>query len=233
MPVLIAALFLALGAPSADVSKEVREHLKAGQLHYSLGEFADAAKEFRQAFRLKQDPGLLFNIAQCERQLHEYQQAYFHYRQYLNARADAPNKTEVESLIEQMRYKMDEEAEQKTRIARDPAAAKNSESTLPVAPAESVAPARAPAPAAGTSRLRITGYAALGAGALGEGLAFVFHNSAKSAADQFNSKYAAGTLTGADAQLKSDAESKGKLATAALIGGAALLVTGAVLCLAF
>ena len=226
---LLIALLLAAGP--VDVSKEVREHLKAGQLSYSLGEFADAAKEFRAAYRLKQDPGLLFNIAQCERQLHEYEQAYFHYRQYLAARPEAPNKPEVESLIAQMRHNMDVEAEQRTRVARDPNAAKNDETVI-AAPAEATAPA--PAPAAPKSKgLKIAGYAALGLGAVGEGLAFIFHGSAASAADQFNSKYAAGTLTAADAHLKSDAQSKGKLATAAFIGGSALLVAGAVLTFAF
>jgi hypothetical protein len=73
----------------------------------------------------------------------------------------------------------------------------------------------------------------LGLGVAAEGAAFVFHSSAQSAADQFNQKYAAGTLTAADAKLKSDAQSKGKLATAALAGGLALLAASAVLCFAF
>ena len=229
---LLIALLLAAG-PLPDTAKEVREHIKNGQLHYSLGEFDDAAKEFRQAYRLKQDPGLLFNIAQCERQLHEYEQAWFHYRQYLNARPDASNKADVESLIAQMRHNMDVEAEQKTRVARDPNAAKNDEGVQPLAaPAEATAaqPAGTAQKSTGT---KVAGYVALGAGAVAGGLAFMFNSSAKSAANEFNTKYANGTLTAADAQLKSDAESKGKSATIALVGCAALLVTGAVLTFAF
>jgi hypothetical protein len=59
------------------------------------------------------------------------------------------------------------------------------------------------------------------------------HNSAQSSADRFNQKHAAGTLTAADAQLKSDAESKGKLATVAAVGGLLLLASGAALTFVF
>jgi tetratricopeptide (TPR) repeat protein len=246
MPLLRIALLLLLTAGplfAADTAAEVKEHIKAGQTHYAIGEFEDAIKEFRLAYKLRQDPGLLFNIAQCARQLHDYQQAYFHYRQYLNQRPDAANKTEVQSLIEQMRRRIDEEQEQKTRVARDPAAAGNFESTLPgpvdaqpgaavKAPAAAIG-GKAPAGAEASHPARIAGYVVLGLGVVAEGAAFMLHSSAQSAADQFNQKYAAGTLTAADAKLKSDAQSKGKLATAALAGGLALLATSAVLCFAF
>lgn len=249
MPVLIAILLLA--AP-ADNSAQAREHFKSAQLHYSLGEFEDAVKEFREAYRLRQEPAILFNIAQGYRQLGKYSEAYFYYRQYLSQKADAPNRQEVESLVDQMRRRMDEENEQKMRTERDPAAEHNQEGTLPAPHADAVpaaavsskgapaarkgatpTPSPAPAVGSGVQPLHIAGYAALGAGALAEGAAFVFHGSAQSAANQFNQKYAAGQLTSADATLKSDAQSKGKLATAALIGGALLIVTGAVLSFAF
>lgn len=246
MPVLriVFLLLLATGPLlAADGAAEIKEHIKAGQTHYAIGEFEEAIKEFRLAYKLRQDPGLLFNIAQCARQLHDYQQAYFHYRQYLNQRPDAANKAEVQSLIEQMRRKIDEEAEQKTRVARDPAAAANPEATLPAQPEAARAKPATSAPAAAVTgavpaakaspNLRIAGYVALGLGAAAGGTALLFHSSAQSTADQFNQKYAAGTLTGADAKLKSDAQSKGKLATVALAGGLALLVAGAVLCFAF
>ena len=193
-------------------------------------------KEFREAYRLRQEPAILFNIAQCYRQLRQYREAYFNYQQYLNQKKDAGNREEVQSLIEQMRSRMDEEEEQKTRVARDPAAAKNVETVIQAPPAPQEPPlfaAPAPAPASPVKPLHVAGYAALGAGAVAEGLAFVFHSSAQSAANEFNQKYQSGQLTGADAHLRDDAQSKGKLATAALIGGAALLAAGAVLSFAF
>jgi tetratricopeptide (TPR) repeat protein len=227
MPVLIALL---LAAASPDATAQAREHFKSAQLHYSLGEFEDAVKEFREAYRLRQEPAILFNVAQSYRQLGKYSDAYFYYRQYLSQKPDAPNREEVESLIAQMRYQIDLEKEQQTRVPRDPAAAKNPEHVI-AAPRAVVEPA--PAPTAPPHSMRIPAYVALGAGVGVEGLAFLLHGSAQSAADQFNSKYAAGQLTAQDASLKSTAESRGKLATVALAGGALLLVTGAVLFFAF
>lgn len=232
MSILIA---IALAAASAEeVTAQAREHFKAAQLHYSLGEFEEAAKEFRETYRLRQEPAILFNIAQCHRQMRQWKEAYFNYRQYLGQKKDAPNKDEAESLAEQMRLKMEEEEEQRTRIARNPAAAQNGESTLAVA---SLPPQEAPLfpqqPSPTLKPLHVAGYVAIGAGVLAEGLAFVFHSSAQSAADQFNQKYQSGQLTPADAHLRDDAQSKGKLATAALIGGALLLAAGGVLSFAF
>jgi tetratricopeptide (TPR) repeat protein len=290
MPVLKAvALALLIAAPAlADATSEAREHFKKGQTHYALGEFEEAAKEYREAYRFRAEPVILFNIGQACRQIRQWQQAYFYYRQYLSKKPDAPNREETESLIEQMRRRMDEEEEQRLRVPRDPAAAHNDESELPLSklyanqgaggapvaapkPAPPTSPALAampaaskaalakppaampsaapsagktitPLPAAATApapvrepnrTLRVAGYAAIGAGVVGEGLALLFHGSAQSAASEYNQKHAAGTLTAADASLKSDAESKGRLATVAAIGGALLLATGGVLSFEF
>lgn len=316
------ALALLVASPAlADATSEAREHFKNGQTHYALGEFEEAAKEYREAYRFRAEPVILFNIGQACRQIRQWQQAYFYYRQYLSKKPDAPNREETESLIEQMRRRMDEEEEQRLRVPRDPAAAHNDESELslsklyaagnpasapaagaaapgpaaanavpatsaapkavtpatpasttpapaaaakpaiatsvkaippaaasPTAPSAAVAAAPSvskpvtPVPAAVTAAppatepnrpLRVAGYAAIGAGVVGEGLALLFHGSAQSAASEFNQKHAAGTLTSADASLKSDAESKGRLATVAAIGGALLLATGGVLSFAF
>jgi hypothetical protein len=94
-------------------------------------------------------------------------------------------------------------------------------------------PAPSPKAEPHSPALRYAGYAAFGVGALAGGAAFALHNSAQSSADQFNSKYQAGTLTSSDAKLRDDAQSKGKLATGAVVAGAALLVSGAVLTFAF
>ena len=235
---LLIALLLAAGP--TDNTATAREHFKSAQLHYSLGEFDEAVKEFREAYRLRQEPAILFNVAQCYRQMRMWKDAYFNYRQYLNlAKKDAPNREEAESLAGQMRKRMDEEEEQKTRIARDPAAAHNGEATLAAAslpPQEPPLLVQQQPPAqqgGGMKATRIAGYAALGAGVVAGGLAFVFHGSAQSSADQFNQKYASGSLTPADAQLRDDANSKGKTATLCAVGAAALVVTGAVLAFAF
>jgi tetratricopeptide (TPR) repeat protein len=247
---LLLALLLVSGPLLADAAGDVRMHFKKGQTHYALGEFQEAIEEFREAYRLRQEPAILFNLAQSYRQIREWQHAYFHYRQYLNQNPDASNRAEVESLIEQMKTKIDEDervakaqpapvvvepvqppaqvvaAPEPVRIARPP-----SEPQKPAFVAPTPGPPAVPPPKG--HGLRYAGYVALGAGAIAGGVAFVLHGSAQSAADQFNGKYQAGTLTAADSRLRDEASSKGKLATEALIAGAVLIAGGAVLTFAF
>lgn len=237
MPLLrLALLGLLVAAPAfADATADAREHFKKAQTHYALGEFEEAAREFRETYRLREEPAILFNIGQAYRQMRQWQQAYFYYRQYLSKQPDAPNRVETESLVAQMQRRMDEEEEQRSRVARDPAASRNTEEVLPSAAKQPV-PVQVVAPAPASWRptpVHVTGYVALGVGVIAEGVALLVHNSAQSSADRFNQKHAAGTLTAADAQLKADAESKGRLATVTAVGGLALLASGAVLSFVF
>ena len=268
---LLAVFLLALPA-RADDAADAREHFKKGQTHYSLGEFQDAVQEFREAYRIRHEPAILFNIGQAMRQIRQFQQAYFYYQQYLAQRADAPNRVEVEQLMAQMKKKIDADAEEgRQRGERDnatPGPARSPEDhledsdpsrpapaqkvaaaatpragnggALPAspgastsAPSAATAAAPPPAPAKPGSSTRLVGYVAAGTGLLVEGAAFALHGSAQSAADELNRKYSGGQLGAADAHLRSDAQSKGKLATAALLGGAVLIVAGAVLAFAF
>src|SRR5262249_38830852 len=123
-----------------------------------------------------------------------------------------------------------------TRVARNPAAAHNPENTMPPAALPATEPPIFPQqPPAGSAMkpLHIAGYATMGAGVVAGGLALLFHGSAQSTADQFNQKYQSGQPPAADAQLRDDAQSKGKTATACAIGAAVLVATGAVLSFAF
>jgi tetratricopeptide (TPR) repeat protein len=228
---------LSSGTRAAEVKSSARDHFKLGQTHYALGEFAEAVTEFREAYRLQSEPVILFNIAQAMRQSGQFTQAYFYYSQYLNLRPDAPNRSEVKNFMAAMKQKADSSEDvDKTRGEAD--TVRPGPATTPADhpddgqedkprevhqlgnPLNTVAAATNPVP---------SGAASSPAG----GLAFLFHSNAQSAADQFNQKYSSGTLTAADAQLKSTAQSKGTLATLSLVGAGVLLATGSVLFFAF
>ena len=276
LPLLLLALSLlgGGGAAHADDRETAREHFRKGQTHYALGEFEEAANEFKEAYRLRDEPAILFNIAQAMRLLGQLKPAVFYYKQYLGRKVDAPNRADVESTIDGLKLKIDEqeqdELSRKTAQAaankRDgkvgpaakpssPAARSAAPKTLasasvqaatavhegtsveadglaarPTVPAGALA---APADGGGPKATRIAGYAALGAGVVAEGLAFIFHGSAQSASDELSRKYAAGTLQPSDSKLKSDVESKGRLATLSAVGGAALILAGAALVFVF
>jgi tetratricopeptide (TPR) repeat protein len=235
---------------AADL-QAMKEHFKSGLTHYSLGEFAEAASEFREAYRLHNEPAILFNIAQAMRQMNDYRHAYFYYSQFLSQRPDAANRTEVEQFMLSMKSKMDQEEPLNVSPAA-PADSANSASLdgevavagkptdqRAVASAPGAAVAIVPAPPLSSEKQtfftgpHIGGIAAAG-GALALGLvAVISHASAQSDANTLNQKYQDGTLTTQDASLKSDVDSKGKLATIGAIGGAVLLAAGAVLIFAF
>src|SRR5204863_8107463 len=74
-------------------------HFRLGNRFYQVSDYRAALSEFKQAFLLKEDPVLLFNIAQCHRQLGESKEALTFYRRYLAGVPEASNRQQVERLI--------------------------------------------------------------------------------------------------------------------------------------
>jgi tetratricopeptide (TPR) repeat protein len=109
MKTLICALVLVLfcgvvttapaTADAQDNKKLAKKHYRQGQTHYKLGRFPEALKSFSKAYEYLEHPAFLFNIAQCHRQLKNYERAVFFYEGYLRDKPDAPNRALVEELI--------------------------------------------------------------------------------------------------------------------------------------
>jgi tetratricopeptide (TPR) repeat protein len=99
--VTVLALCLTCGAARADVT-EAKKHYERGMKSYNLQSFSDALREFKIAYVELPDAAFLFNIAQCQRQLGQYEAAGKSYRAYLNQSPTAPNRAEAERLAKQM-----------------------------------------------------------------------------------------------------------------------------------
>jgi tetratricopeptide (TPR) repeat protein len=103
------ALALAMSARAARAAgaaaepNDAKARYMSGQSHYNLNEFAEALQDFKEAYRLRPDPAFLFNIAQCERQLGNLEEAIKFYRSYLRNKPDAGNKREIEKKIEELK----------------------------------------------------------------------------------------------------------------------------------
>jgi tetratricopeptide (TPR) repeat protein len=82
-----------------DSVSAMRVHFERGQTHYDLGEFGKALEEFREAYRLKDDPALLFNIGQCQVKLGDDNGALYSYRSYLRRDPKGPNRNVAEAKI--------------------------------------------------------------------------------------------------------------------------------------
>jgi hypothetical protein len=120
---------------------------KRGRTHYQLGEYREALKEFKEAYRLRPDASFLYNIAQCHRQLGEISDAIKLYGSYLREAPDAANRAEVERQIRELKAT----AEKQEQASAAPAAPPQPGSPEPASPLPSAAalPAsKPPAPAA-------------------------------------------------------------------------------------
>jgi hypothetical protein len=59
-------LLLLCGGPAiADKTSEARIRYQKASAHFAVGEFVEAAEEYQLAYKLKQDPALLYNAAQA------------------------------------------------------------------------------------------------------------------------------------------------------------------------
>jgi tetratricopeptide (TPR) repeat protein len=156
--VAIAALF-AIAATATSVAAQPADAgaLEAsGQRHYELAEYAAAIADFKEAFRITDQPELLFNIAQAYRLSGDCRQAVTFYKTFLRRVPDASNAEKVKGRI----------AEMETCAAKQP--------ETPAQPETPTVAPTSPETTTSTSTRRRTwktwaGIGALGAGALGAG----------------------------------------------------------------
>ncbi|MCC6748796.1 MAG: tetratricopeptide repeat protein [Deltaproteobacteria bacterium] len=91
----------------ADRKTEAKTHFRRGKEAFELGKFRDALKEYEAAYKLVPASGLLFNIAQCYRNLGELKQAIFSFRLYLKKNPEAANRDAVEQLAAELERKLE------------------------------------------------------------------------------------------------------------------------------
>jgi tetratricopeptide (TPR) repeat protein len=164
----VAALLLVALPARADDATSARDHFKRGQTHYSLGEFEQAAAEFREAYRLRDEPAILFNVAQSFRRAGNAREAYSYYSQFLERKPAASNRADVERFIEQMRRKVDaEEAAARARSAAGAAHPIGAEVPREGAPAAAGSGGSGPAPGQGASNAPASTGSALPAATVG------------------------------------------------------------------
>ncbi|MGQ0505001.1 MAG: hypothetical protein ACT4TC_06740 [Myxococcaceae bacterium] len=108
----IAFAVSASAAPAKHRTDPAESHAKArfneANKAYDLGQFEIALEAYSQAYRLKALPGLLFNIAQCHRQLGHFERAAFFYRRYLDLEKKPRDEETVRALLAEMEAKQKE-----------------------------------------------------------------------------------------------------------------------------
>jgi hypothetical protein len=118
MALVLVALVAALSAPAraegeppkGGDEKEARRLFQQAELSFNVGKFAEALTDYQAAYEAKPLPGFLFNIAQCYRNMGDYERARFFFRRYMTLEPRSPNRRRVEALIDEMSRKLDEKA---------------------------------------------------------------------------------------------------------------------------
>jgi tetratricopeptide (TPR) repeat protein len=100
--VLLLLLPPAVGAGADRNAEEARQLFQQANAHFAVGEFSQAAEKFMGAYKLKQDPALLFNAAQAARLAGDNERALVLYKNYLQFYPRSPNTDEVKSRIVQL-----------------------------------------------------------------------------------------------------------------------------------
>ncbi len=101
-------LILAIGAPGIAGTALANDPNRAkakvlfeeGMKQYNLGNLQEALNAFKDGYLVRPDPVFLFNIAQCYRMLGNHEKAVYSYQRFLGASPDAPNRSEVEALVQ-------------------------------------------------------------------------------------------------------------------------------------
>ena len=80
----------------------MQTHRALGHRLFHLGRYEEAVAAFRRAYEVKADARLLYDIAECYRELGAVDQALFYYDRYLAGWPDAFDRPEVEEKVAEL-----------------------------------------------------------------------------------------------------------------------------------
>jgi tetratricopeptide (TPR) repeat protein len=165
------AFFAAHSLVRADELSSAREHYRKATKAFELGAFDEAIREYTEAYRIKDDPAILYNLGQAHRLAEHPGEALHFYKMYLTKVPDSPIRAEVESKIDILQKLVDQQ-----RKAPSPAPEPVRQVAPPSPPpavVEKPAPKpREPAPPGRAKKIAGIAVGALGVGALATGIAF-------------------------------------------------------------
>jgi tetratricopeptide (TPR) repeat protein len=104
--VLLAAAAAAAEEPANPPASEARLHYQKGTALFNLGEFADAAGEYKEAYKALNEPVFLYNIAQAYRLAGDYEKAAFFYSSYARNAKDPATRSEAIQRAKKLEEKL-------------------------------------------------------------------------------------------------------------------------------
>lgn len=98
----------------ADAASRARNEFMAGMEHFQAGRFSEAIHSFQVAASLVPSADILYNIGRSYQELartrgeaSDYEQAIEHFRRYLTARVDPPDRATVEQTIANLEERLE------------------------------------------------------------------------------------------------------------------------------
>jgi tetratricopeptide (TPR) repeat protein len=125
------------GTARADDAADAKAHYQRATAHFAVGEYREAAAEYEEAFKLKQDPAILFNAAQAHRLAGDNQKALLIDNNVIKLYPTSQYATDSRERIDKL-----------AQSGTSPPAAVPAESPGRMRPAPSLVPVAAPAPPA-------------------------------------------------------------------------------------
>jgi tetratricopeptide (TPR) repeat protein len=106
--VLFLGVLAAVRPALADDAARARKLYREGAKRYDLGEYEEALRQFRDAYRASPDPTYLFNIGQCQRKLGRADEAIGSFKSYLrHLPANHPRRDDVEKIVADLQAELD------------------------------------------------------------------------------------------------------------------------------
>jgi Tetratricopeptide repeat len=99
----LVACFLLQATAWGDGDKRVaREHYRRATKAYEIGQYDEAIREFGEAYKIKDDPSILYNLAQAHRLAGHREEALRTFRMFLLKVPDTPHRADAEARIAEL-----------------------------------------------------------------------------------------------------------------------------------
>ncbi|HEY5951731.1 MAG TPA: hypothetical protein VIV40_39825 [Kofleriaceae bacterium] len=224
----ITVVVLWSGTVSAQQKPDVAALEASGNKHFELAEYDAAITDFKEAFRISDEPGFLYNIAQAYRLKRDCRESATFYKNYLRRVPNAPNAAKVRDRITEM-----DECAKTQPVAPVTPVVTTPPTTTATAPAQpepldKPEEPEQPPPPNPRAWMKWAGIASLGVGAIAGGAAIKFALDGNAADDDL-AKLCETSCSGAQAKaIEADGNAANRNAVIASIAGGAFVATGVV-----
>jgi len=106
-------------AVRADDAETLRAQARDATAEYNMGQFKEALARFQTIYKASGKNALLFNIAQCQRQMGKLKDAAFSYRRFIELEPDNPNVPVARDVLASVEESLQKGTQAQTRPPKD------------------------------------------------------------------------------------------------------------------